>query len=441
MSTRKTKMTVSQLTLLTAVNMMGSGIIMLPTKLAQIGTISIISWFITAGGALCLAFSFSKCGMYSRHSGLGGYAENAFGESGSFLANYTYGIAQLLANIALAVTSVGYFEQLIGGDFPPLVVCLLSIGLLWLCMMANSRGAAITGRISSVAIWFVIIPVVTVSVIGWAWFSPQRYIDAWNPQHVPFFEAVKSSITMTLWAFIGIETACANSKAVENPERNVPIAVLTATIGVSIIYITSTNVIAGIVPNADLVNSTAPFGLVYTLMFNSWVGKLVMLMLCISCTSSTLGWQFTLGKVFQQSATTGYFPKIFGVANQWGAPVKGMIILGIIQSCICFMTASPALYNQFQSLVDLAVVTTIIPYLLSMAALAEILRRAHIEPKKARLYVFIGFIASLFSFYALEASGLKEVFWGSLVTFFGWTLWGTFIAKNFTPHHDKKLED
>ncbi len=48
MSTGKNKMSVLQLTILTAVNMMGSGIIMLPTKLAQVGALSIVSWLITA---------------------------------------------------------------------------------------------------------------------------------------------------------------------------------------------------------------------------------------------------------------------------------------------------------------------------------------------------------------------------------------------------------
>ena len=50
------KMSVTQLTLLTAINMMGSGIVMLPTKLAEIGTISILSWVITGFGSLCLAY-------------------------------------------------------------------------------------------------------------------------------------------------------------------------------------------------------------------------------------------------------------------------------------------------------------------------------------------------------------------------------------------------
>ncbi|MDI5568589.1 hypothetical protein MJI47_26760, partial [Salmonella enterica subsp. enterica serovar Kentucky] len=42
-------------------------------------------------------------------------------------------------------------------------------------------------------------------------------------------------------------------------EKNVPIAVLGGTLGAAVIYIVSTNVIAGIVPNMDLANSTAPF--------------------------------------------------------------------------------------------------------------------------------------------------------------------------------------
>lgn len=56
---------------------------------------------------------------------------------------------------------------------------------------------------------------------------------------------------MTLWAFLGLESACANTDVVENPERNVPIAVLGGTLGAAVIYIVSTNVIAGIVPNMD----------------------------------------------------------------------------------------------------------------------------------------------------------------------------------------------
>lgn len=121
------KMSVTQLTLLTAINMMGSGIVMLPTKLAEIGTISILSWVITAFGSLCLAYAFAKCGMFSKRPGMGGYAEYAFGKAGNFLANYTYGISLLFANIAIALTCVGYGSELLGISLSPVNVCLSTI--------------------------------------------------------------------------------------------------------------------------------------------------------------------------------------------------------------------------------------------------------------------------------------------------------------------------
>nr|GFC31063.1 hypothetical protein [Tanacetum cinerariifolium] len=73
------KMSVGQLTMLTAVNMLGSGIVLLPTKLAEVGGISILSWLITATGSLALAYAFARCGMLSRKTGgMGGYAEYTF---------------------------------------------------------------------------------------------------------------------------------------------------------------------------------------------------------------------------------------------------------------------------------------------------------------------------------------------------------------------------
>ena len=49
------KMNVVQLTFIVAVNMMGSGIIMLPTNMAQVGAISLLSWIVTALGSMAIA--------------------------------------------------------------------------------------------------------------------------------------------------------------------------------------------------------------------------------------------------------------------------------------------------------------------------------------------------------------------------------------------------
>ncbi|MDN6549312.1 MAG: putrescine-ornithine antiporter [Enterobacterales bacterium] len=427
MSTSKSsnKMGVVQLTILTAVNMMGSGIIMLPTKLAEVGTLSIVSWLVTALGSMALAYAFAKCGMFSRKSGgMGGYAEYAFGKSGNFMANYTYGVSLLIANVAIAISAVGYGTELMGANLTPLGICIATIGVLWLATIANFGGARITGRISGVPVWGVIIPVVGISIIGWFWFSPTMYVQSWNPHHLPVFEAVGSSIAMTLWAFLGLESACANTDVVDNPERNVPIAVLGGTLGAAVIYIVSTNVIAGIVPNMDLANSTAPFGLAFAQMFTPGVGKIIMALMIMSCVGSLLGWQFTIAQVFKSSADEGYFPKVFSKLTKAEAPVKGMIVIVIIQTVLSLMTISPSLNKQFNVLVNLAVVTNIIPYILSMAALVIIQKVAKVNPSKARMANIIAFIGAMYSFYALYSSGEEAMMYGAIVTFLGWTLYG-----------------
>lgn len=430
MSNPGNKMGVIHLTILTAVNMLGSGIIMLPTKLAEVGTMSILSWLVTAFGSLALAWAFSKCGLFSSKSGgMGGYAEYAFGKSGNFIANYTYAISLLIANIAIAISAVGYGTVLFGAELTPVHVCLATIAVLWVTTVLNFGGAKITGQIGSVTVWGVIIPVVGLCVIGWFWFSPSLYISAWNPNNMDFFSAISTSISMTLWAFLGLESACANMDAVDNPQKNVPIAVFGGTLVCAVIYILSTNVIAGIVPNLDLLHSTAPFGLAYASMFTPVVGSIVMFLMALACIGSLLGWQFTVAQVFKSSADIGYFPRVFSRVTAKDAPVVGMIILGIIQTLLALMTISPSLNKQFNSLVNLAVVTNLVPYVLSMAALIPMQKLAAIPAGQMKANTFIALLGTIYSFYALYSSGEEAMMLGALVTFSGWTFWGMFIQK------------
>ena len=431
MSAKSNKIGVVQLTILTMVNMMGSGIIMLPTKLAEIGTISIVSWLVTAVGSTALAYAFAQCGMFSKKSGgMGGYAEYSFGKAGNFMANYTYGVSLVIANTAIAISAVGYGSEFLGATLSPLSIALWTIFTLWLATVLNFGGARITGNISSFTIWGVIIPVVGISIIGWKWFDGTMYVNSWNPHNVPTFEAIGVSISMTLWAFLGLESACANADAVENPEKNVPIAVLGGTLGAAVIYIVSTNVIAGIVPNLELANSTAPFGLAFAHMFDETVGKVIMVLMVMSCFGSLLGWQFTIAQVFKSSAEEGYFPAFFKKVTSKDAPIVGMVTITALQTLLSLMTISPSLNKQFNVLVDLAVVTNVIPYLLSMAALAVLLKAENVAPQKYKTTVFVAFIGSLYSIYALYAAGEQAMLYGSIVTFIGWTLYG-FVSYKF----------
>ena len=434
------KMGVKQLTIVTAVNMMGSGVILLPANLAQVGTISVLSWLVTTAGATCLAYAFARAGTFSnRGGGMGGYAEYAHGKSGNFMTNYTYFISLIIANVAIAVATVGYGSNLLNVKLGPWPTALSTVAVLWLASLLNFGGPRRTGNISSITVWGIILPLLSLSIVGWFFFSPHMYAAAWNPHGFTLLHGVTASIAVTLWAFLGLESACANTGAVENPKKNVPIAVLSGTLIAAVLYIVSTSIIAGIVPGDALAKSSAPFGLAFAHIFTPAIGKVVVGMMVISCFGSLFSWQFTIAEVARSSALVGYFPKLFKRVSKAGAPVLGICVITAFQTLLSFMTVSPTLDKQFTVLLNLAVMTNLIPYLLSMSALVA-LQKIELVPRiLARKANVVAVLATIYSLYALYATGETAMLWGGIVTFAGWMLYG-FVAPSLQVREAPAIE-
>jgi putrescine:ornithine antiporter len=429
------KMNVTQLTFIVTVNMMGSGIIMLPANMAQVGAISLLSWVVTAIGSLAIAYGFAQAGIFNqRTGGLAAYAEDAYGKDGYFQVFFLYFISLAIANVAVASSALGYLAAFVPGlTATPVATCIGVIALLWITTAANFGGPNLTGKIGSVTVWGVILPVGFIATIGWFWFSGDTFRAAWNPKGISLMEGMGSSISLTLWAFLGMESASQNASAVENPKRDVPLACLFGTLGAAVVYILSTTVIQGIVPNAELAESTGPFGLAYAKMFNPIVGQIVMALAAMACVGSLLGWQFTLASTAKDAADTRMFPAIFGKVTAAGAPIMGMVIMGVVQSVLALSTVSPDLSKQFAALVNLAVVTNVIPYIISLSALFVMMRNAKVDASLFKRNAFVTIVALLYSVYALFASGKDAVMGGMLVMGIGYIVYGLIAPRFVAP--------
>ena len=428
------KMTLMQLTVLTAVNMMGSGIIMLPANMAQVGAISLLSWAVTAVGSMAIAYGFAQAGVFNaKPGGMAAYAEDAYGKDGYFLTFFLYFLSLAIGNVAIAISAVGYLAAF----FPwlssaPIATCIGVIMLIWLTTIANFGGPGITGKIGAITVWGVIIPVAGLSLIGWFWFSSATFSEAWNPKNLSIGQGMGSSISLTLWAFLGMESAAQNSDAVENPKKNVPLACLLGTLGAAIIYILSTTVIQGIMPNKVLAESGGPFADVYAQMFNPTVGTIIRALAILACLGSLLGWQFTIAQTAKTAAGERLFPAFFAKTNRMSAPVMGMIVMAVVQTILALSTISPSLSEQFSVLVNLAVVTNVIPYIISLSALMLIMRNAGVPQGTYRLNTAIALVGMLYSTYAIYASGATAVIGGAIVLAIAFIIWG-FLAHRFAP--------
>ena len=127
------------------------------------------------------------------------------------------------------------------------------------------------------------------------------------------------------------------------------------------------------------------------------------------------------------------FPAIFTRVNAAGAPVAGMIVLGVVQTLLALMTISPTLSEQFSALVNLAVVTNVIPYILALSALPVMMKAANVADNVYTRNMIISVIAMIYCVYALYASGGSAVMGGMLVYGVTLIIWG-FISNRFkTP--------
>ena len=110
---------------------------------------------------MAIAYGFAQAGLFNqRAGGMAAYAEDAYGKAGYFMVFLLYFLSLAIGNVAIGISAVGYLATF----FPwlsstPIATCIGVIALLWLTTVANFGGPSVTGKIGSVTVWGVIIPV------------------------------------------------------------------------------------------------------------------------------------------------------------------------------------------------------------------------------------------------------------------------------------------
>jgi putrescine:ornithine antiporter len=101
-----------------------------------------------------------------------------------------------------------------------------------------------------------------------------------------------------------------------------------------------------------------------------------------------------------------------------------MLILLAMQTAMALLTISPDLAKQFDTLVNLAVVTNLVPYILSMATLVTLQKVSNVPANKALVTNIVAGIAAAYSYLALYSSGEQALMLGGVAVIVGYTLFG-----------------
>ena len=392
--------------LMVAGNMMGSGVFMLPANLA-----AIIGWLITVVGAIALGLVFAKLTeVTTAAGGPYAYARKAFGDYMGYQTNLVYWLANVIGNVGLAVAGLGYLTPFFPALRDPLVMALAQIAVIWFFTYANILGPRVVGRMQGITTTVALFPIVGVALLGWFWFNPETYMEGWNVSGESSLTAVGMTLNFTLWAFIGVESASVSTAVVKNPAKNVPIATVVGVLLAAVCYVLSSSAIMGIIPNKELVSSSAPFSQAVSIALGSTAGKIVALCAAVGCLGSLAGWTLLVGQTAQAAAKDGLFAGIFARVNRRGVPSAGLAIVAGIMTLQVLATMSPTASEQFGKIASIAVIMTLLPYIYSSVAI-KILGREKMSDREGLFYTIVGLIAAVYSLSAMIGSNSEQTRW------------------------------
>lgn len=418
-------------TFMVAGNMMGSGIFMLPANLAAFGSISILGWIITALGAVALALVFSKLtAIYPAAGGPYAFARRAFGDYMGYQTSTIYWTANIIGNVGLAVVGIGYLSQFVPSLKNPWSAAFAQLFVIWFFSWVNMLGPRLIGRIQSFTTCFALIPTIVVAVFGWLWFKPDMFVSSWNVTGTSDLNALGGTLNFTLWAFVGVESASVSAAVVRDPQRNVPIATICGVVIAAMCYILSCAVLMGMIPNKELVASSAPFALAVQTALGPWAGRLVALCGAIACFGALAGWTLMMGQTAKAAADDGLFNCVFARVNRKNVPSLGLFIVAVLMSCMVLGTVSPEASSQFGKLASVAVVLTLLPYIYSCIAI-RIIGHKQMETRQYLRYVIIGFIGSMYCLVALIGSNATYTRWSLIFVIATIVLYSAAITRKY----------
>ncbi len=360
--------------LLVAGNMIGSGVYLLPATLAPIGSSSLIGWIVASIGALLLAGVFAGLArVRPRDDGPTEYAGVGLGRYFGYQASLGYWAGNWVGNVAIALAATGYlahFFPVLAEQWPG---ALCTVGLIWLTTLIYMAGPHTVARFGGLTLVIGLIPLGIAMVAGAMAFDPAVFTASWSPDGAPLSQSVPASMALIFWAFLGFESAGVVALRLRDPERDVGRATYAGVILSAVVYIAVTAAVFGVIPAADLANSTSPFADLASRVIGASAAGFVAVCAVAKTLGTLGGWMMLTGETARAGASLGFLPRVFG-HGVITPPANPLIHAGLMTG-MTLLSAQPRLADQFGLLIGATTVLFLVVYGLCCLALMRFSRR------------------------------------------------------------------
>ena len=406
-------------------SMIGGGIFSLPQNMAQgaaAGAV-LMAWVITGIGMYFIANTFSVLARVKPDltAGIYMYARNGFGNYAGFSIGWAYWLSQIFGNVGYAVITMdalNYFfpPHFAGGNNLLSIIC--GSALIWGFNFFVLRGVKQASVMNVIGTAAKLVPLAIFIIICIFAFNAHNFnYDFWgnlgaNAKSLGGFGTqLKSTMLVTLWAFIGIEGAVVLSSRAKS-QQAVSRAIFLGFCGCLFIYVMLSLLPFGFMTQEELAKIANPSTAgVLEHLVGPWGSYLMNIGLLIAVLFSWLAWTMIAAQIPQSAALDGTFPKVFARENSKGTPSVSLWVTStIMQLAMLLVYFSNNAWNTMLSITGVMVLPAYIFSTLYLWKLTEDGEYQKITQHGRFFALVSGVLGTAFGLWLIYAAGLKYLF-------------------------------
>jgi arginine:ornithine antiporter/lysine permease len=421
------KLGVGLLTALVVGSMVGSGVFSLPQNMAAGADASaiLIGWLITGIGMIALAFVYQGLALRkpALDAGPYAYAKAGFGEFIGFNSAWGYWISAWIGNVSYAVilfSALSYFVPAFGegNTWQAILGASAVLWLVHILILAGVREAAIANAITTIAkiVPILIFIALVAAAFNWATFSGSEAAVPAVPETTPpaqlgsLLDQVKSTMLVTLWAFIGIEGASVVSARAAK-RSDVGVATVSGLLICLALYMAVSLLSLGIMSQAELATLKNPsMAGVLEKVAGPWGAGLINTAVVISVLGAFLSWTLLAAEVPFIAAKDATMPSVFASENSRRSPVVSLWVTnGLVQLFLIVTYFASATYTAIFTIASAAIM---VPYVLSGAYALKLALsgEGYASGESTTRDLIVGAVATAYGLWLVYAAGPKYLF-------------------------------
>ncbi len=416
-------------------SMIGGGIFSLPQNMAQSASIGavLLAWIITGIGMYFIANSFRILSTAKPNltTGIYMYSKEGFGSYMGFTIGWSYWLCQVFGNVGYAIITMDAMNYFFPGIFTGGNNLYSIIGgsfLIWgfnFLVLRGMQQASIVNLIATIA---KMLPIFLFILILLFFFNVNKFdYDFWGQAISgklkslgPVSDQIKSTMLVTLWAFIGIEGAVVLSNRAKS-QSDVGKATLIGFLGCLIIYILLSVLPYGFMTQAELAAVPDPSTAgVLEKAVGPWGAWLMNIGLIVATLASWLAWTMITAQMPQSMAEDGTMPKAFAKENQAGSPSVSLWVTSFaMQLGMLLVYFSNNAWNMMLSITAVMVLPA---YLTSTAYLWKICEDGEYPlnaPIKRSAALITSILGSVYALWLIYAAGLNYLLMAAILIALG----------------------